>query len=68
MRNSIIFKSMFKSVSFLSLLLVIFAFSLITGLSETQSQIPRPEHHKPQFQRDTWLNLNGEWDLSAILI
>ena len=25
-------------------------------------QIPRPEHPKPQFRRDTWLNLNGEWD------
>jgi len=64
MRNSTIFKSLFKSVSFLSLLLVIFAFSFITGVSETQSQIPRPEHPKPQFQRDTWLNLNGEWDFA----
>jgi len=64
MRNSTIFKSLFKSVSFLSLLLVIFAFSFITGISETQSQIPRPEHPKPQFRRDTWLNLNGEWDFA----
>lgn len=24
--------------------------------------IPRPEHPKPQFQRDSWLNLNGQWD------
>ena len=24
--------------------------------------IPRSEHPKPQFQRDHWLNLNGEWD------
>ena len=23
--------------------------------------ILRPEHPKPQFQRDTWLNLNGSW-------
>ena len=23
--------------------------------------IPRKEHPKPQFQRDNWLNLNGEW-------
>ena len=23
--------------------------------------IPRPEHPKPQFQRDSWLNLNGTW-------
>ena len=24
--------------------------------------IPRSEHPKPQFRRDTWLNLNGEWE------
>lgn len=24
--------------------------------------IPRPEHPKPQFMRDSWLNLNGEWN------
>ena len=23
--------------------------------------IPRPEHPRPQFIRDTWLNLNGRW-------
>ena len=23
--------------------------------------IPRSEHPKPQFQRDNWINLNGEW-------
>ena len=25
-------------------------------------QIPRPEHPRPQFVRDTWMNLNGQWD------
>ncbi len=24
--------------------------------------IPRPEHPNPQFERASWLNLNGEWD------
>ena len=24
-------------------------------------QIPRPEHPRPQFYRDTWQNLNGTW-------
>ncbi len=24
--------------------------------------IPRKEHPKPQFERNDWLNLNGEWD------
>ena len=23
--------------------------------------IPRPEHPKPQFERENWLNLNGKW-------
>ena len=23
--------------------------------------IPRPEHPKPQFQRESWMNLNGPW-------
>lgn len=26
--------------------------------------IPRPEYPRPQFERDTWLNLNGEWDFT----
>jgi beta-galactosidase/beta-glucuronidase len=25
-------------------------------------QQPRPEHPRPQFQRPTWVNLNGAWD------
>lgn len=24
--------------------------------------IPRPEHPRPQFVRDSWMNLNGEWE------
>lgn len=24
--------------------------------------IPRPEHPRPQFIRDNWMNLNGQWD------
>ena len=24
--------------------------------------IPRPEYPNPQFERENWLNLNGEWD------
>lgn len=24
--------------------------------------IPRPEHPRPQFMRDNWMNLNGKWD------
>ncbi len=32
--------------------------------ARTESNIPRPEHPKPQFQRDTWINLNGQWDFA----
>lgn len=27
-------------------------------------QIPRPEHPRPQFVRQDWLNLNGEWEFA----
>ena len=30
----------------------------------TQS-IPRPEYPRPQFVRDAWLNLNGEWEFEV---
>src|SRR5687768_18054734 len=26
--------------------------------------IPRPEYPRPQFVRDQWLNLNGEWEFA----
>lgn len=29
---------------------------------EKLKHIPRPEHPNPQFQRETWMNLNGIWD------
>ncbi len=28
------------------------------------STIPRPEHPKPQFERENWINLNGQWTFS----
>ena len=27
-----------------------------------KSQIPLPEHPRPDFQREMWENLNGKWD------
>ncbi len=27
----------------------------------SKSVIPRPEHPRPQFERESWLNLNGSW-------
>jgi hypothetical protein len=36
---------------------------LISALiAASASAAPRPEHPRPDFQRDTWLNLNGEWE------
>ena len=26
-----------------------------------RSDLPRPEHPRPQFQRRDWLDLNGPW-------
>ena len=28
--------------------------------------IPRPEHPEPQFKRDNWVNLNGEWEFEIV--
>lgn len=28
----------------------------------TEHQVPRPEHPRPQFYRDSWINLNGIWE------
>ena len=27
-----------------------------------QADVPRPEYPRPQFVRDSWMNLNGQWD------
>jgi beta-galactosidase/beta-glucuronidase len=32
--------------------------------ARAQGSIPRVEHPKPQFFRDAWLNLNGQWDFA----
>jgi len=36
----------------------------IASLKIPLHAIPRPEHPKPQFQREAWLNLNGQWDFA----
>ncbi|MBM4082428.1 MAG: beta-galactosidase, partial [Planctomycetes bacterium] len=28
----------------------------------SEPAIPRPEHPRPDLQRDLWLNLNGPWE------
>lgn len=29
--------------------------------ASAQNSIPRPEYPRPQFEREAWVNLNGEW-------
>ena len=31
---------------------------------ETQQACPRPEHPRPDFMRDTFFNLNGQWSFA----
>lgn len=38
--------------------------SLVSLEGEAAAAVPRPEHPKPQFQRDAWINLNGPWDFA----
>src|ERR1035437_355976 len=45
---------------------ILLSFILVTtfaacGSSQTAS-IPLPEHPRPDFQREQWINLNGYWD------
>lgn len=41
------------------------AFSFACVASASASDImPRPEYPRPQFERETWINLNGEWTYS----
>lgn len=36
--------------------------TLALGLMGTaMAAVPRPEYPRPQFERDVWVNLNGEW-------
>jgi len=61
MKGTCLFKNSFEKTPFVLLLLVFLTATTANSAGQTQKQIPRPEHPKPQFYRDTWLNLNGEW-------
>ena len=32
--------------------------------TENKTNIPRGEYPRPQFVRENWMSLNGEWDFS----
>ena len=41
---------------------IIFIVLLVFNFNSVYSQIPLPEHPRPDFKRDQWQNLNGKWD------
>ncbi|MDR3094037.1 MAG: beta-glucuronidase [Bacteroidales bacterium] len=45
-----------KNTFFIAVLLFSFALS-----ANAQNSIPRPEYPRPQFERQDWINLNGNW-------
>ncbi len=48
-----------KQSLLLALIPVLCGIGVLPVLSAT---IPLPEHPRPDFQRDLWMNLNGEWE------
>jgi len=38
-----------------------FAVLAVSSTVSVPSTIPLPEHPRPDFQREAWLNLNGPW-------
>ncbi len=43
------------------LLLAAFTVTVLTVSARSQPPVPRPEYPEPQFQRERWVSLNGEW-------
>jgi beta-galactosidase/beta-glucuronidase len=62
MKSIELFKNLIEKSRFVLLLLVFLTANAANSAGQAQKQIPRPEHPKPQFYRDTWLSLNGEWN------
>src|SRR5579872_5722653 len=50
------------AVRICSIVMKRFLIFLALMLSAGAQQIPRPEYPQPQFERETWMNLNGKWD------
>ncbi len=62
MKGTGLFKNWVEKSRFVLLLLLFLTATAANSTGKTPKQIPRPEHPKPQFHRDTWLNLNGQWN------
>jgi len=61
-RQSSLYRKLFVVLMLSSLIFAVGA--VPSEAAKADDQIPRPEHPKPQFQRDSWLNLNGQWDFA----
>jgi beta-galactosidase/beta-glucuronidase len=59
-----VIKDLLKRLCLIMMLLLIIIGLELAAAGETENQIPRPEHPKPQFLRDSWLNLNGQWNFA----
>ena len=46
----------------LKILLLIILLACSEQKDVIQNQIPLPEHPRPDFQREEWMNLNGSWE------
>ncbi len=57
-------KTLLKYVLMMTLVMLLSGNVLTAKTHITNGPIPRPEHPKPQFQRGTWLNLNGQWNFA----
>ena len=62
MKGIDLLKNMAIKFSFTSIVLIFLFVSVRNVRAQAQKQIPRSEHPKPQFHRETWLNLNGQWN------
>ena len=67
MKGTVLLKNMVQKFRFIPILLIFFIVSAINVSTQPQKRIPRPEHPKPQFHRETWLNLNGQWNFGIDL-
>ncbi len=38
--------------------------AVLTGAASAKDDIPRPEHPRPDFERQAWQNLNGTWQFA----
>ncbi|MFC1649968.1 glycoside hydrolase family 2 protein [Candidatus Latescibacterota bacterium] len=62
-KNCFITKNIFLSLFFL---LMLFSGCGQQSIEEFYSaEIPLSEHPRPDFERDLWINLNGEWEFAA---